>query len=900
MERFEQEHVQDYELNRMQERIRRALNPAIDQLQLALNAIAALQAVTGSAFDDAAHGNRGGGPLHADAVAGGLDGFMTGGDKTILDSLNIRGEAWNGTVDGAPAVDVTSDGANWTLALSGGVLGCIFGGISYPFDCTTPKTLGLTAGTNASPINTHVWLILTGSTVSLDSGTDWPAVPYCPIAITLLQSAASPADTVGPFSMHAWTDHLKDALTGHIAHTAENIRNRHARWLDGCAPSVTIASASVKIKTEVGRVRQLHLHDMPEIDMGAGAPIIVTNQPVSEGDANFQINNLDDLTQAVNGASLDGKHFPLFIWGNVSEDERDCKLYMDLPADVYNTQSQAELDLDGFFVGEIPPAYIGTGFPIAKLVMQANLGGTWVLHQLINLRNPDSGSGASGGSGIQTHDDLPGRNLAANHLQYLLTDGTRDAEYLQLALAYAGGSQEGQINWNAEDGTAEIGMPGGNVTLQVGQEMLARCVNNTGSTINNGDVVYISGASGNKPEITLADASDPTKIRLIGMATEDIPNSNQGFVNFGGYVRDIDTSGIAEGATGYLSESTPGALRATAPAAPNITVEVGVCTKSNVSSGVFFMAVHVKTPHASTTVEGVAELATAAEVQTGTDNTRVVTPLGLRTSTDFATLTDGSNADALHSHAGGSGDTGVESGKVSNAIVSYSDSGGSFRDIIVATPVSANSNSGQKNLHTGAATDLLLAGQPIRIGAGTAREETNVIVSESGGTLTLENNLTFTHTAAQADRVCVDYAHLIVDISRFVPGTDDRQFWLRLNGDAGSNYRWGFNLSVESTGAVRGAASASAVATGDTAANGAFGNGTGEVAAITFAIKDFQDTTKYAIIPLVFDCYSAAADSRGGNGRGVWKNAADIDSIRLITEGGTYSGEITIGGVPHA
>ena len=38
-------------------------------------------------FNDTAHGNRGGGALHADVVAAGADGFMTGADKTKLDGL---------------------------------------------------------------------------------------------------------------------------------------------------------------------------------------------------------------------------------------------------------------------------------------------------------------------------------------------------------------------------------------------------------------------------------------------------------------------------------------------------------------------------------------------------------------------------------------------------------------------------------------------------------------------------------------------------------------------------------------------------------------------------------------------------------------------------------------------
>src|SRR5512136_146003 len=47
---------------------------------------------------------------------------------------------------------------------------------------------------------------------------------------------------------------------------------------------------------------------------------------------------------------------------------------------------------------------------------------------------------------------------------------------------------EGKLVWNADDGTLNLGMPGGSVNLQIGQEMLVRVQNKTGTTIPNGKV----------------------------------------------------------------------------------------------------------------------------------------------------------------------------------------------------------------------------------------------------------------------------------------------------------------------------------------------------------------------------------------------------------------------------
>ena len=69
------------------------------------------------------------------------------------------------------------------------------------------------------------------------------------------------------------------------------------------------------------------------------------------------------------------------------------------------------------------------------------------------------------------------------------------------------------------------------------------------------------------------------------------------------------------------------------------------------------------------------------------------------------------------------------------------------------TTVNVDSASGQKVLSV-AATSMFVVGMSIEIGYGTARSETGRIASISAGvSITMENNLTFTHTAAQADAV---------------------------------------------------------------------------------------------------------------------------------------------------
>jgi len=166
-----------------------------------------------------------------------------------------------------------------------------------------------------------------------------------------------------------------------------------------------------------------------------------------------------------------------------------------------------------------------------------------------------------------------------------------DLDYLQWNLSPADYSvSEGLMFWNADFGTLNIGMPGGNVNLQLGQELIVRCRNTTGSVISNGSVVYITGASGGKPLISLADADLVTVHKTIGVATEDISNNSNGYVTLNGFVNDINTSGISAGSEVYVSQ-TPGEFTSVKPSPPVHSVKVGTVTQEGVGNGKLFVNV---------------------------------------------------------------------------------------------------------------------------------------------------------------------------------------------------------------------------------------------------------------------------------------------------------------------
>lgn len=120
---------------------------------------------------------------------------------------------------------------------------------------------------------------------------------------------------------------------------------------------------------------------------------------------------------------------------------------------------------------------------------------------------------------------------------------------------------------------------------QIGKEEHVRVRNTTGVTITNGSVVYVSGATGQTPQITLAQANADATSNVIGIATHDIANNAFGKVTTFGVVNDVNTLAFAEGSILYLSQSVAGGLTTTRPSAPNFAVIVGICLHSHATQG---------------------------------------------------------------------------------------------------------------------------------------------------------------------------------------------------------------------------------------------------------------------------------------------------------------------------
>ena len=160
------------------------------------------------------------------------------------------------------------------------------------------------------------------------------------------------------------------------------------------------------------------------------------------------------------------------------------------------------------------------------------------------------------------------------------------AGQLELDQTPTGTAGVGKFRWNDTDGTADLGLKGGNVTLQLGQEQLARVVNKTSPLVDlleaNYQAVMITGATGQRLSVKLAKGdSDANSAGTLGIVTETILKNQEGFITTSGSVREINTTGSLQGETWadgdilYLSPTTFGGITNVKPTAPYHTVVLG-------------------------------------------------------------------------------------------------------------------------------------------------------------------------------------------------------------------------------------------------------------------------------------------------------------------------------------
>jgi len=115
--------------------------------------------------------------------------------------------------------------------------------------------------------------------------------------------------------------------------------------------------------------------------------------------------------------------------------------------------------------------------------------------------------------------------------------------------------------------------------------------NDTGSTIPEMSVVYINGAQGDTPRITLALAgNEGSSSKTYGLVVNDITTGNKGTVIVNGTLRNLNTnsqfSSVSEGTALWLSPTVSGGMTTTKPYAPDHSVFIGTLIRKHSQQGI--------------------------------------------------------------------------------------------------------------------------------------------------------------------------------------------------------------------------------------------------------------------------------------------------------------------------
>lgn len=295
--------------------------------------------------------------------------------------------------------DITSDGAIISISVfknGGGNFDIQISGVLLTF---TASSINLTAGTDTTPQYNYIWLYNNAGVATLNQGiTEFPTgVNHVRVCTAVVQSAGS-VQTNGPYKHHNWNEDVYNSTAGHLRHINAWVRLQHATWDSGVDQTLTItinggSADNVILSTTEGRICQLHAHVFP----AQTSEYYVVNDSVTPY---LRVTDLNALLTDASGGTLSAKRFNLIIWGcQSSNDNGDCKLFVNLPTGSYGTNNAAINDANNYTVFDIPAIFKGTAFLISKLTLrhQTADSGTWTSILESDLRpfipNILSGSG---------------------------------------------------------------------------------------------------------------------------------------------------------------------------------------------------------------------------------------------------------------------------------------------------------------------------------------------------------------------------------------------------------------------------------------------------------------------------------------------------------------------------
>ena len=280
------------------------------------------------------------------------------------------------------------------------------------------------------------------------------------------------------------------------------------------------------------------------------------------------------------------------VWGNISgtlSDQSDLWLVLQSKQDLLVSGVNIKTINGNTLLGSGNIAIVGG----VQSVTGLNTDNTDPLNPVVEISVDGvtiTGDGTPGNPLVSTGGGVP-------NLSQVLASGKtannaiEQLDYLDFDTAAGVTALEGQLAWNNTDGTLDLGLKGG-LLNKIGQQVVVRARNNSGSAITKGSVVKVVGVAGGFIGINLAlGDSDANSATAFGIVAEDIADASNGFVSIQGIVHGLNTNSFTEGNVLYLSPTVAGTFTNVKPVAPQHAVVVGYVAKKSATDGHILMHV---------------------------------------------------------------------------------------------------------------------------------------------------------------------------------------------------------------------------------------------------------------------------------------------------------------------
>lgn len=320
-----------------------------------------------------------------------LNGIEAGAEVNYTEDelIALLGEPLGakGTFLVPPTVAVSSNGTVVTATVGSGSAVFSDGTLAYAGGSTS-----LTAGSNTAPTANYIYLLHSDSSVHANT-TGWPATEHVPLAVTLIQGAAS-VQSEGPYGLlliDAYTKGATTAVDGKLVELTKNDK-AEASWVSGMDLTTTITANGaddddIDLALAAGTFLRGRTVTFPARDSAGSDQIYLYN---SSAAAYTKVGTLKTAlkTNSLGGVVASGQYVSLFVWASVSETASISKIMANLPSAFYPSEKAAIADSHAYTDYDVPVSLRHSCIPVARVVFAYTSAGsgTWTLVYTQDLR----------------------------------------------------------------------------------------------------------------------------------------------------------------------------------------------------------------------------------------------------------------------------------------------------------------------------------------------------------------------------------------------------------------------------------------------------------------------------------------------------------------------------------